>query len=135
MSPERFNVLTRFVSLFFRELRFVFGSVCLCWFVCDWVRVWCRCCRLPHDQFKALSLPGEPAAESHCFYVSADMVRPAGPDDEFAVDDAGESPVPRSFQQQQQQQSSAASAFEARMSTVSSDAHVRFSSSVLLFAL
>lgn len=30
-----------------------------------------------HIQFKALSLPGEPAAESHCFYLSAaDMVRP-----------------------------------------------------------
>lgn len=27
-------------------------------------------------QFKALPLPGEPAAEPHFFYVSADMVRP-----------------------------------------------------------
>lgn len=59
--------------------------------------------RFVHGQFKALSLPGEPAAESHCFYVSADMVRPAGPDDEFAADDAGESPVPRSFQHQHHQ--------------------------------
>lgn len=54
-------------------------------------------------------MPGEPATESHCFYVSADMVRPAN-DDDFADamvrtdDDETTEPDDDKLQPQQPQQ-------------------------------